>query len=96
MTTAKTLKVHVVDDLSGDPNTGECRRLHNSAQLGHSGKVGSSLLDSCSRGIGLCRSLSVNVGLRLRLSGSESVFEGLGVVDDLGGHPDISCWHNLD
>ena len=90
------LKAHVVDDLCGNPNTGICRRLHNSAQLSHSSKVGGSLLDSCGRSIGLSRGLSVNIGLRLRVSGSESVFESLGVVDDLGGRPNISCRNNLD
>lgn len=91
----KTLKAHIVDDLRGHPDTGERSRLHNSTQLGHGSEVGRSLLNSCSRCIGLRRSLSVNVGLRLRLSGSEGVFEGLGIVDDLSGHPDIGCWHNF-
>ena len=90
------LKAHVVDDLCGNPNTGICRRLRNSAQLGHSSKVGGSLLDSCGRSISLSRSLSINIGLRLRVSGSESVFEGLGVVDDLGGRPDVSSRNKLD
>jgi hypothetical protein len=75
--TEKKVKAHIVDDLCGDPNTGECRRLQDRTELGRGSRVGCSFLDSCNRGIGVCRSLSINVvlRLRLRLCISESVFE---------------------
>jgi hypothetical protein len=40
--------------------------------------------------------LSVDVGLRPGLSSSESLHKRLGVIDDLGRHPDASGWHHLD
>ena len=88
-------KAHVVHDLCGHPNTNECRRVHNSTQLGHGSKVGLRFLDSLSSGKALRRSLSVIVNLRLRLSGSKSVFNRLSVVDDLSGHPDVSWYVRL-
>jgi len=70
--------------------------LDDSAQLSFSHEVGHDFLDRLGCSVRLGCGLSVDVGLRPGLSGSESLHERLGVVNDLGGHPDASGWHHLD
>lgn len=76
--------------MGADPDTGECRGLNNGLQLGLGDKVGLSLLESFSRGVGLRVGLGVDVGLCLGLSSSESMLLDLCLVDDLGRHPNTS------
>ena len=87
---------HIIDGISGYPNTGVRRRLDDSAQLSSGLKVGHGFLDSLSCSVRLGCRLRVDVGLRPGFSGSESLHECLGVIDDLRRHPDASSGYHLD
>lgn len=87
---------HVVDDVSGDPNTGIRRWLDDCAQLSFSNKIGLGFLNCLGCSVRLGCGLSVDVSLRPGLSSSESLHQRLGVIDDLGRDPNTSSWHHLD
>jgi len=70
--------------------------LDDCAQLSFGNKVGLGFLDRLGCSVRLGCGLSVDVSLRLGLSGSESLLQRLGVIDDLGRNPDASSWHHLD
>jgi len=88
--------LRIIDDARRDPNLGQGRRLDNGSEFSHSDKVSHRLLKGLGCGIGLGRGLSVEVGLCLSLSGSKSVLDSHGVINDLGRHPDAGCRHNFD
>jgi hypothetical protein len=70
--------------------------LNNGAQLNASDKVSLRLLQGLGSGIRLGVGLSIDIRLGFSFSGSESVFHCLGLVDDLGGHPNSGRRHDLD
>lgn len=86
---------HVIDDLSSDPSLEVGGRHHNSLDVGLSDGGGLCLLDGLRSSVGLSIRAGVGVDLGLSLSSSESVFDNLGLVDDLGGNPYTGCRNEL-
>ena len=92
----KCIEPYIINNFCADPDTCIRRRLGNSAQLNASDKVRLSLLQGLGGGVRLCVGLGVDVRLSLSLSGSESMFHCLCLVNDLGGHPNSGRRHDLD
>lgn len=90
------IELYFINDLCADPDTCIGRRLNNGTQFSASDKVRLSLFKGLGSGICLCVGLCVNVRLGLGLGGSESVLHCLGLVDDLGRHPNSGRRHDLN
>ena len=77
---------YVIDNLGANINASERRGLDDGVQLslGHVVGLGHGLC--LSGGIGLRLRLSVDIDLRIGLGRSQRIFQGLGVVDDIGGN----------
>lgn len=89
-------KTYIIDDTGADPHAGKGCRKNNSAQLSLSDKVRLSLLQRLSLEISFSGGPGLDIGLCHGLSGSESVLQSFGSVDDLGGHPHASGWPDFD
>jgi len=85
----------VIDGFGLNPSANESRGLDDGDHLGPRHEVSLGLLNSLSRRVSLGRCLGVDIGLGHRLSGSESVLHNLGLINNLGRHPDLGCGDNF-